>query len=190
MLHYTHVELMEGFRKGNNACLMEIFSRHAKPLNYFLYNMKVPWEEAEDIVAESFVKIFKRKDSIQSYDHLKASLYVIAKNGAFDWLTHKGHVIKANRELLYLGNEVEQQMDVELLKSALLGELIECMEKLPPRRRAILHKYFFEDKTTMEIAAEFNIANQTALNHKTRAIDALKQIIHIESIKDKYLSIL
>jgi len=60
---------------------------------------------------------------------------------------------------------------------SLLQSLGEAIDKLPKQRKTILQLYFFGQKTTAEIAEQLNLNSQTVLNHKTRALEALRKTV-------------
>jgi RNA polymerase sigma-70 factor (ECF subfamily) len=70
---------------------------------------------------------------------------------------------------------VEKTAETERVKANLLHDMYKEIEKLPKQRRKILRLYFFEQKSTTEIAEQMDLSPQTVLNHKTKAINSLRE---------------
>jgi len=49
------------------------------------------------------------------------------------------------------------------------------IDKLPRQRKTILRLYFFEQKSTSEIAEQMGLNSQTVLNHKAKALESLRK---------------
>lgn len=180
-------ELWKDFVEGNEDAFKEVFRRLNKPLLYFAHKMKIGWEACEDVVADSFAKLNTRKATMESWDHIKRWMYVITRNAAVDCLRHNKQERLIRNECGTFTTEdeemdLEEETDLEMLKSSLLGSLQEALQRLPRQRKAVIEKYFFENKTTSQIAEEMGLDPQTVLNHKSRGIRALSREIPIDLI--------
>ena len=169
--------ILEDFRSGDPSAFKGVYDRLAKSLIYFVQNIIDNQPDAEDIVASAFLKLYRAKESMQSFEHVKRWLYVIARNESIDHLRFKSRSREVHQDLSYLGEVDEARIDLEMLRSSLLQNLVEAIDKLPRQRKAILRLYFFEHKTTSEIAEQLQLNSQTVLNHKTRALEALRKTV-------------
>ena len=114
---------------------------------------------------------------MESFEHIKRWLYVIVRNEAIDHLRLKNRNRELAQDLLQSGDKEEQRVDLEMLRMNLLQSLREAIEQLPRQRKKILELYFFQHKTTAEIAEQMQLNSQTVLNHKTRALEALRKTV-------------
>jgi RNA polymerase sigma-70 factor (family 1) len=165
------------FRDGDQGVFKLVYDRISKPLLYFVSNIIDSQPDAEDIVASAFLKLYRARESMQSFDHIKRWLYVIVRNEAIDYLRFKARSREVHQDLGSMGEVDEEQVDLEMLKSGLLQSLWEAIERLPPQRKAVLQLYFFAHKTTSEIAEQLQLNSQTVLNHKTRALESLRKTV-------------
>ncbi len=169
---------LAAFRRGDETAFRWVYDRLGKPLYYFAQNIVDSPAEAEDIVANAFEKLFGRsRATMESFDHIKRWLYVIVRNEAIDHLRYKNRNREAHLDLLHSGDREEQRVDLEMLRMNLLQSLQEAIERLPRQRKTILQLYFFEQKTTAEIAEQLQLNSQTVLNHKTRALESLRKTV-------------
>jgi RNA polymerase sigma-70 factor (ECF subfamily) len=112
---------------------------------------------------------------MRSYEHVKRWLYVIVRNESVDYLRHRARQRESHSEVAYLGADSDEQFETERVKSEVLQKMLEEVEKLPRQRKAILRAYFFEEKSTAEIASQLGLNSQTVLNHKAKALEALRK---------------
>jgi len=166
---------MISFREGNRDAFRVIYDSMVRPLTYFVENIIHSEPDAEDIVANAFYKLFHSRSGMKSFDHVKRWLYVIVRNESIDFLRLKTRQRESQSDLSYLETGIEEQIETERVRTILLQDIHKEIEKLPRQRRTILRLYFFEQKSTHEIADIMQLSPQTVLNHKTKALDALRR---------------
>jgi RNA polymerase sigma-70 factor (family 1) len=168
---------LSAFRDGNADAFKLVYDRLSKSLLYFVQNIIDSPHDAEDIVASAFLKLFNARQGMESYDHVKRWLYVIVRNEAIDYLRYRTRSREVHQDVGYMAEVDEEMVDLEMLKMNLLQSLWEAIDGLPRQRKAIVQLYFFEKKTTAEIAEQLQLNSQTVLNHKTRALEALRKTV-------------
>jgi RNA polymerase sigma-70 factor (family 1) len=166
---------MVSFREGNKDAFRLIYDQMVRPLTYFVENIIHSQADAEDIVANAFYKLYHARTALRSYEHVKRWLYVIVRNEAIDYLRARTRALENQHDIAYLETGVVEQAETERIKANLLQDIHKEIEKLPKQRKTILRLYFFEQKTTTEIAQQMDLSPQTVLNHKTKAIDSLRK---------------
>jgi RNA polymerase sigma-70 factor (family 1) len=167
--------IMFSFREGNKEAFRWVYDRMVRPLTYFVENIIHSPLDAEDIVANAFYKLFHARSNMRSFEHVKRWLYVIVRNESIDYLRAKTRQKESQYDLAYLETGVEEQAETERIRTVLLQDIHKEIERLPKQRKTILRLYFFEQKNTSEIAEILHLSPQTVLNHKTKALDALRK---------------
>jgi len=167
--------IMKSFRLGDKDAFNWIYDQMARPLTFFVENIIFSHADAEDIVANAFYKLYKAREGLKSYEHVKRWLYVIVRNEAIDYLRLRTKQRETSSEVAYLAEDIEAHAETERVKTTLLQSILKEIEKLPRQRRAILRLYFFEQKSTSEIAGIMGINSQTVLNHKAKALESLRK---------------
>lgn len=82
---------MSLFKRHNNAPAVtfdEVMATYQQPLYWHIRRMVVSHEDAQDVLQETFIKIYKGLSSLKDIDALKAWVYRIATNES---LRHLGH---------------------------------------------------------------------------------------------------
>jgi RNA polymerase sigma-70 factor (ECF subfamily) len=167
--------IMISFREGDRHAFRWVYDRMVRPLTYFVENIIHSQADAEDIVANAFHKLFHARANMKSFEHVKRWLYVIVRNEAIDYLRLKTKQRESRHDIAYLESGVEEHMETERVKTVLFQNVLEEIDKLPKQRRTILRLYFFEQKTTLEIAEMMQLNSQTVLNHKAKALESLRK---------------
>ena len=174
-LHSNDEAIMLSFREGNKEAFRWVYDRMVRPLTYFVENIIHSPVDAEDIVANAFYKLFHARANMRSFEHVKRWLYVIVRNESIDYLRAKTRQKESRHGLAYLETGIEEQAETERVRTILLQDIHKEIERLPKQRKTILRLYFFEQKNTSEIAEIMKLSPQTVLNHKTKALDALRK---------------
>src|SRR6185312_6383303 len=174
-LHNNDEAIMLSFREGNKEAFRWVYDRMVRPLTYFVENIIHSPVDAEDIVANAFYKLFHARANMRSFEHVKRWLYVIVRNESIDYLRLKTKQKESKYDLAYLETGIEEQPETERVRTILIQDIHREIERLPKQRKTILRLYFFEQKNTSEIAEILQLSPQTVLNHKTKALDALRK---------------
>lgn len=158
-----------------------LVDRHQKAFLRAAYKIVNHSEESEDVVQEAFVKIYRYADKFKEREgaSFKSWAYKIVINTA---LTHykKLKVIQKSAEYLdynFYENEVEVSvngMEMEIDEKIMVSKVLKDM---PVQLRAILKKYYLEDKSQKDIALEENISVMAVKMRLFRAKKFLKKLM-------------
>jgi RNA polymerase sigma-70 factor (TIGR02960 family) len=76
--------------------------RHRRELHVHCYRMLGSFEESEDLVQETFLRAWRRRDTLQERSSLRAWLYKIATNACLDALDKRPRTVSSTGEVLWL----------------------------------------------------------------------------------------
>lgn len=79
---------MERLMAGHDAALNDLMERHATPVFHFLCRMVGNEDDANDLAQETFVRVFKARESFRTNEKFSTWLFTIAANLArnhFRW---------------------------------------------------------------------------------------------------------
>ena len=71
---------MQRFQSGQETALNDLMSRHATVLFHFLWRLTGSEDDANDLAQETFVRVFKARDSFCAGHKFSTWLYAIAAN--------------------------------------------------------------------------------------------------------------
>jgi RNA polymerase sigma-70 factor, ECF subfamily len=86
---------MERLVAGHDAALNDLMERHATPVFHFLCRMLGNEDDANDLAQETFVRVFRARDSFRINEKFSTWLYTIAANLArnhFRWRSRHRNV--------------------------------------------------------------------------------------------------
>src|ERR671911_1367626 len=71
---------------GDEAAFAELTERYRRELQVHCYRMLGSFEESEDLVQETFLRAWRRRESFEGRSTFRAWLYAIATNACLDAL--------------------------------------------------------------------------------------------------------
>ncbi len=152
------IELIRDFKKGDTKAFEKLFQKYHKKLYAFLFHLLHSKEDAEEIVQETFIKIWeKREDFIEGYS-FDSFLFTIAKN-AFLNLNRKKINRKVFEDHLNFLDEISSGRADDYVIFKETKEIINTIiEGLPPKRKEIFFLRKIEGLSRKEIAEKLDIS--------------------------------
>jgi RNA polymerase sigma-70 factor (ECF subfamily) len=166
--------VVTAFRNGDQAAFREVFNAWYKPLYYFVNKLIDSKEEAEEIVQNSFIKLFERCALFETAANIKAFLFVTARNNSFDYLRSL-KVQKEKQQAFFEAMQDETFFQYEYeIKDELVEMVRAAIEELPEECKRIFKMLYYEELSPAEVAGILNISVSTVYNQKSRAVKALR----------------
>ncbi len=165
---------LDAFRLGDQRALEHYFKRYHKSLCYFAGKMLNDMQEAEDIVADCFVKLWNGEREINAEQNIKAFLYISCRNACLNHLKRMKIKTVAHTSYSQAIDDTGDNVIDKLIMAEVLDLLNNEIEQLPDKCKEVFKLLYFDHKKTDEIAIALNISVKTVRNHKARAIELLK----------------
>ena len=165
---------MTAFREGKAGTFEQVFKEYHRSLGYLAEKYGLDKEEAEDVVADTFTKLWNGRAQFSDAGHIKGFLLTTVRNASLNLLKQKQRRTLSNKELSYLLTDKEEDFFRKLVETELLKKLYPHIEKLPKQCRAVFEQVYFEGASTEEAAAKLGISTRNVLNQKARAIHLLR----------------
>ncbi len=165
-------------RKEEKAFTM-LYDMYSKSLFAVICNLIKDREEAEDVLQESFVKIWK---NIETYNQSKGRLYTwmlnITRNTAIDKLRSKG--FNNSQKNLSSDNFVHLVEDSNKLTNRIdsIG-LREFVKKLKPKCIQLIDLLFFKGFTQQEASEELEIPLGTVKTQNRMCMNDLRNFLKL-----------
>ncbi|NDV58641.1 RNA polymerase sigma-70 factor [Bacteroides sp. 519] len=136
---------------------------------------------AEDIVAESFVKLWKLM-SEKEIEYPQALLFTALKNKALDYLRRESLRQTIEEELVEIYQKelairistLEACNPQEMFSTEIEWIIRQTLDSLPEQTRQIFELSRYEGMPVKEIANKFNITPKAVEYHITRSLNALR----------------
>ncbi|VXC27104.1 RNA polymerase sigma factor [Maribacter litoralis] len=156
----------------------QIYRTHAEVLRNYLYYKFGDMQCAEDIVHDSFVKLWNKCSSVV-YDRVTGFLYKIARNLMIDNLRNKKVALKFEKGLVHVQENEDPYF--KLRTKEFRSKLESVISNLPEKQREAFLMNRIDKLTYKEIALRLEVS-ETAI--EKRISKALIKLNSITEIKD------
>lgn len=166
--------LIAMFRNSDPMALKHLYGLHYKTLCYFAANLVQDKLQAEDIVADSYVKLWTLRTNFDTLTNIRAFLYITVRNACFNFLRQAKRMTAAQEEMFYLLQNDSVQLQFHEIEASLLDKIYGEIESLPKQCRQVFKLFYIERLNTTEIAERMGLSRNTVQNHKLRAMRLLR----------------
>lgn len=179
----SHLEIqwVRNLKKGDALAFEELFHLYGKRLYHFSLGYLKLKPDAEEIVQETFLKIWHLRTSLDPDLSFNAYLFKIAYRQIMERFR------KASRERRYLADisaEVVSFTD-EMNERADYHSLLELVQKsidrLPPRQKEVLLMRRSAGMAVADIADSLGLSQKTVEHHFTEALKNIKACLNSDS---------
>jgi RNA polymerase sigma-70 factor (ECF subfamily) len=173
---YRETELLNQLALGDSSAFTIVYKQYYQRIFYYANNFLPDKQDAEDITADTFVKLWNRRAYFQSLPAINSFLHITARNSCLDFLRH--NKVKAEKqEELIRQIELLDRSHLQQTRDELLKLVQKEVSKMSARMKQIYHLSYDEGLSPAEIAEQLNISVQTVSNQKTTVIKNLKKVL-------------
>jgi RNA polymerase sigma-70 factor (TIGR02960 family) len=144
---------------GDFAALAE---SHRRELHIHCYRMLGSFDEAEDLVQETLLRAWRRRDSLEREERLRAWLYKIATNACLDHIKAKGRrpaTAESPSDLPWLQPYPDRLLEEEIIERETIElTFLAVIQLLPPRQRAVLIMRDVLDWPAEQVAEQLDLS--------------------------------
>jgi RNA polymerase sigma factor (sigma-70 family) len=162
---------LKAFRSGHEWAFDKAFRQWFGPLSFYAFQLTKDEQLAEDIVQDAFVKLWARRKKLDGIKSLKSYLYRCVYAGVVD--NFRARKLKYE-DIEQAAEEAESEI---LVTGEILAQISQLIEQLPPRMKAVLQMYYFQNKSLAEIGKEIGIDPETVRSHRYRGLQLIKNTI-------------
>lgn len=180
-------ELVEGCINGSRMAQNIFYNKYSPLLFGICLRYAKNRTDAEDILQESFIKIFKYLKDFRSDGAIEGWMRRIIVTTSFNFYKRK-NLINSNVEPEHVNYSITG--DKEVLAKMSHDELLEIVQKLPAGYRMVFNMNTFEGFTHKEISDKMNISVNTSKSQLSRAKSSLQKTINnLLSMEDERINI-
>lgn len=171
------------FNKGTGRAFSAVYERLYPGIYYFAKKFVVA-EDAADIAADVFFKLFESKKRFESFDNIKAWLIICVRNACLNKLAGQKYRHVAHKEIAYqLAHENpdwQDETEQREIRNAYLKRIYAAVDDLSEQKRTIFRMAFIEGLKNPEIAEKLGVSERQIRNIKSRLLLFLR-----EALKEK-----
>ena len=186
-LPFNEKTLLTQVAEGDEKAFSILFDRYWDNIYGVAFAFTKSTMIAEEMVQDIFLKIWLKRDLLNSVQKFDAYLFMVAKNHIYNELRKKikeepftDHIINYFREK---GDSPEQQMIFKESK-----QLVNiAIKKLPPQQQLIYRLSREQGKSQEEIADKLQISKNTVKSHMNKALQSIRQYLLQYSDGNSYI---
>lgn len=157
-------------KQSDQEAFNTLFRLYSAKVYHFSYGYLKSTEEAEEIVQDTFTKIWEKRDTIDAGYSFSGFVFTIAQHlilNRIRKIRNENHCKAAlAREVAYIQNDTEEK----ILHAELEKVQQEALVELPPRRKIIYQMIREEGMTHKQVAEQLNISVKTVESQMTEAL--------------------
>ena len=177
----TERELVEEVKEGIASAFDKLYEAYYHKLYSFALSILKSKEDAEEVVQNTFFKIWEKRKNIESNHSFESFLFTVAYNATVDLLRER------LRERKYRENILDKATSYYNLEEAIeFSDLLVHVEKivaeLPPRKHEIYQLSRVNHLSYTEIAEKLNISIKTVENSINFSMNFIKKRLGKDSL--------
>lgn len=169
--------LISRLLEGDSSAFSTIFTAYYRDLVIFAIRFTHDSNESEEIVQNTFVKLWEDHESIRINSSLKSYLLKSVQNKCIDWLRHRKIVNIHDSKVLINSVEYESNTDNYLLQSELQEQIDSALGKLPQEVSEAFRMNRYKGLKYHEIAKIMNVSERTIEVYIGKALALLRKYL-------------
>ncbi|MGV3704348.1 MAG: RNA polymerase sigma factor [Arcticibacter sp.] len=166
-------QVRQDLKSGDRTAFKTVFDAYSPGIFVLSFGILKNKELAEEIVQETFIKLWLLRDTIDTSRNLWSFIYVIAKRMCFNKLRSARYDLLLQQELLqHMSGVVE---DTKIQVNELKQLLQHSVGLLPARQREVWQLSREEGLSHKEIADQLGISPNTVKNSLVQTLKYLRQ---------------
>ena len=171
----TVAEYVRSFQNGEEKGFSFFFREYHAALCFFSFKIIKDKAATEDIVSETYLKLWERHASFDNAGSIRSFLYTVVHNASIDWLRNQKKKMIYSGEVIYLNEGKTDNVLQKIIEAETYREILSSLKILPPKCREIFRMIYFEGKDYTQVARELKLSINTIRVQKARALAILKR---------------
>lgn len=160
-------------KKGEKSALTELIEGHQKSLANFFCKLGGSRTDAEDLIQETFLRVYKAAKNYEVKAKFSTFLYMLARHTWIDHLRHKGRRITETTEYPL---ELVKDEDKRIQHVEAAEEVQRHLNRLSDKYRDVVVLSFFMKFKYAEIAEQLDIPIGTVRSRLHEAMKRLREM--------------
>lgn len=182
-------ELLYSLKNDDVKAFDQLFAEYGKRLYHFSYGYLKSQHDAEEVVQEVFLRIWRNRHNLNPELSFKAYIFKIAYHYILELFNFSNSENLYKHQIISESYEFTDELN-ERLNYQLLYEKVEgLINQLPPRQKEILIKRKRDGIPVKDLAEQLGISPKTVENHLTESIKNLKRNLSQEDISVLFIMV-
>lgn len=178
---YDEKQLLELLKCGHKQAFNALFDHYNRQVYRFAYGYLKLREDAEEIVQDSFVKVWETRNTIDEDQSFSGYLFTIAHHLVLNRIRQKRRQKARLENALFTYTDEQQSFEQELYAQDLEQLTQVAITSMPPKRKAIYEMSRQGQLTHQQISEELHISKKTVEAQITEALKHIRKILATHS---------
>lgn len=167
-------ELIRSIQKGDNVAFSNLYSLYSRGIyRKLLHMVKIP-QEAEELLQETFVRLWEKRSYLDPGVPIMPYLLRIAGNLVYDLYRRTSRDRQLQDAILQASYELYHHTEEDMLYKESKALIDQAIELLPKQQRKVFVMGKLEGKSYKEISEILQIGEATVSTHIVRATKSVK----------------
>lgn len=178
---YSEQQLLRLLTEGDTSALSDLYYLHVKQLKYFVQRTAKSATLTEDVVHDTFIKVWENRDKIDCAQPFKPYLYTIARRHLLNLLKRAQHEVSILEEIKNNVAKEENSTDLLIDYTESASIFIEAINRLPEQRKEVFIRCRIQGLTYKQAATELGISESTVNNQMVKAFKSIRSFINMRT---------
>ena len=171
---YTEQELLRLVAEGDRNAFTQIYNNYRNKIYSIAFELTESTTVAEEIVQDTFLKIWVKRESLPEIEHFRAWLFTITRNYVFTAL--KRIARKESIEVSAIQDVPLYDHDTEdrVLNNEYTRILQAAIDRLPEQQKQVYNLIKKEGLKREEAAAALHLSPETVKTHLAQAMRSIR----------------
>ncbi|PWS32864.1 RNA polymerase sigma factor [Pedobacter paludis] len=173
--------LLLQLKNGNYSAFDLLYQRYSKMLYANILRLVKDSEMAKELLQDLFLKIWERRNAIDTTKSFKSFLFTIARNAVYDYFRKVSLDKKLMTEMISRSVELYSHTEEDISFKEKSACLAQAINTLPPQSRQVYQLCKIEGLSHEEISKQLGISISTINNHMVKANKLVKEFLYRNS---------
>lgn len=169
--------LLQQLREDSESAFEILYHKYSKQLYWKLLKMVKESEQADEILQELFIKVWERRNQIDSEQSFGAFLHKIAQRMVVDHYRRIAMITKAHVYLQENTTEIVSPTEDSIENNETSELLTQAIATLSPQRQQAFKLCRIDGKSHKEAAELMEVSPNTVKNHLVSATKQIKEYL-------------
>jgi len=170
-------DLLVRLKSGDQMAFKQIYDSYAGRIYGRLLRLSKSELLADELLQDTFVKLWEKRHQIDYELSCKAWLYKVAENELYSFYRKVARDKKLQEHIMATFTEIYAHTEEDIFLRETTDLLNRAMDKLPPQGRQVFTLCKIEGKSYEEAAVKLGISPFTVSNHLVRANKSVRAYI-------------
>lgn len=170
--NYTDEDLISLLKTNSRVAFTEIYKRYWDRMYVVAFNKTGHSKDAEEIIQDIFLDLWKRRDTLEITRSLEAYLATAVRYRVINRMAVKNRIIREELNDTHENLFITQPGWID--STDFEKQLTETIERLPEKCRLVFRLSRAEGLSHKEISRQLGIAEKTVESHLSRALRSLR----------------